>query len=89
MSKPNAYKRPADSRLIREAYSFFGHCISEMAKDLDTMITGTVEYLRDLAQICTRLGRGCPDLATAHALEAIGFDLMAKAKELEDALRPN
>jgi hypothetical protein len=36
-----------------------------------------------MAQACTRLARACPDLATAHGLEEIAVDLMAKAKEIE------
>lgn len=47
-----------------------------------------IKYMRDLAQTCTRLARACPHLATAHGLEEIAVDLMAKAKELED-FRPN
>lgn len=47
-----------------------------------------IKYLRDLAQTCTRLARACPHLATAHGLEEIALDLMAKAKELED-FRPD
>jgi hypothetical protein len=42
-----------------------------------------VTYLREIAQTCTRLARTCPHLATAHGLEEIAVDLMAKAKELE------
>lgn len=47
-----------------------------------------IKYLRDLAQTCTRLAHTCPHLATAHGLEEIAHDLMAKAKELED-LQPH
>ncbi|MDE2286411.1 MAG: hypothetical protein KGK33_17500 [Hyphomicrobiales bacterium] len=43
----------------------------------------TIKYLRDVAQTCTRLARGCPDIATAHGLEEIAVSLMAKAHELE------
>jgi len=43
----------------------------------------TIKYLRDIAQTCTRLARACPDVATAHRLEEIAVDLMAKANELE------
>ena len=43
----------------------------------------TIEYLRVIAQTCTRLARGCPDVATAHGLEEIAVGLMAKAHELE------
>jgi len=41
-------------------------------------------YLRQTAQTCTSLARVCPHSATAHGLEEIAHDLMAKAKELED-----
>jgi len=47
------------------------------------MMLETIKYLRDIAQACTRLARACPDVATAHGLEEIAIDLMAKAKELE------
>jgi hypothetical protein len=47
------------------------------------IMTEGVEYLRDIAQICTRLARACPDLPTSQGLEEIAIDLMAKAKELE------
>jgi hypothetical protein len=43
----------------------------------------TIKYLRDTAHTCTRLARACPDVATAHGLEEIAIDLMAKAQELE------
>jgi hypothetical protein len=43
----------------------------------------TIKYLRDTAHTCTRLARACPDAATAHGLEEIAIDLMAKAQELE------
>jgi hypothetical protein len=48
------------------------------------MIPEIVDYLRDLAQTCTRLARGCPHLATSHGLEEIAIDLMTKARVLED-----
>jgi hypothetical protein len=41
-------------------------------------------YLRDLAQRCTGIARGCPDVPTAHELEAISIELMLKAAELDD-----
>jgi hypothetical protein len=41
------------------------------------------QYLRQMAQTCTRLARICPDITTAHGLEEIAVDLMAKARELE------
>jgi hypothetical protein len=47
-----------------------------------------IKYLRDVAQTCTRLARACPHQATAHGLEEVAHDLMAKAKELED-FQPN
>jgi hypothetical protein len=43
----------------------------------------TIKYLREIAQTCTRLARGCPDTATAHGLEEIAVNLMTKAHELE------
>jgi hypothetical protein len=43
----------------------------------------TVKYLREIAQTCTRLARACPHTATAHGLEEVAVDLMAKAQELE------
>jgi hypothetical protein len=46
-----------------------------------------VTYLRQTAQTCTRLARACPHQATAHSLEAIAVDLMAKAGELESEHR--
>lgn len=47
------------------------------------MMTETIKYLREIAQACTRLARGCPDLSTAHGLEEIAVNLMTKAHELE------
>jgi hypothetical protein len=47
------------------------------------MITDTVHYLRTIAQTCVRLARTCPHAATAHGLEELAVDLMAKASELE------
>jgi hypothetical protein len=47
------------------------------------MIMETVQYMRELAQTCTRLARTCPHRATSHALEEVAIDLMAKAHELE------
>lgn len=41
-------------------------------------------YMRDLAQRCTRVARECPHLPTSHELEAIGVELMEKAKELDE-----
>jgi len=46
-----------------------------------------VTYLRQTAETCTRLARTCPHRATAHSLEAIAVDLMAKAGELENEQR--
>ncbi len=51
------------------------------------MIWNIVTYLRGTAEKCTRLARKCPDVATAHELEAIAVDLMAKAQELEHEYR--
>jgi hypothetical protein len=47
------------------------------------MMLETINYLRDMAQTCVRLARTCPHAATAHGLEEVAVDLMAKAKELE------
>jgi hypothetical protein len=40
-------------------------------------------YLRERAQHCVALARGCPHMPTSHALEALGIELMEKAAELE------
>ncbi len=50
------------------------------------MMMETIQYLREIAQTCTRLARGCPDVATAHGLEEVAVGLMAKAHELESQL---
>ena len=42
-----------------------------------------IRYLREVAHTCTRLARICPHLETAHGLEEVAIDLMAKAQELE------
>jgi hypothetical protein len=42
-----------------------------------------VRFLREYAQTCTRLARGCPHRATAHGLEEVAVSLAAKAEELE------
>jgi hypothetical protein len=47
------------------------------------MIVDMTQYLRTLAETCIRLAHVCPHLATAHGLEEIATDLMAKARELE------
>jgi hypothetical protein len=47
------------------------------------MFDDVIDYLRDKAQKCTRLGRECPHQTTAHGLEELGLDLMLKAQELE------
>ena len=44
-------------------------------------------YMRDLAQRCTRAARDCPHRPTSHELEAIGVELMEKAKELDELVR--
>lgn len=41
-------------------------------------------YLRAQAERCARLARICPDQATAHELEALATDLMAKAAEVQE-----
>jgi hypothetical protein len=48
------------------------------------MMLETIQYLREIAQTCTRLARACPDLSTSHGLEEVALDLTAKAKELEE-----
>jgi hypothetical protein len=40
-------------------------------------------YLREQAQRCIRLARGCPHPPTANQIEAIGVELMEKAAELD------
>jgi hypothetical protein len=47
----------------------------------------TVNYLRDIAQTCTRLARACPHKPTSLALEEVAVDLMAKAREIEREFR--
>lgn len=41
-------------------------------------------YLRRQAEHCVRLARDCSDQATAHELEALAADLMAKAAEVQE-----
>ena len=41
-------------------------------------------YMRDLAQRCTRAARDCPHRPTSNELEAIGVELMEKAKQLDE-----
>jgi hypothetical protein len=41
-------------------------------------------YIRELAHRCTRAARDCPHLPTSHELEAIGVELMERAKELDE-----
>ena len=41
-------------------------------------------YLREKAYYCVALSRRCSDLATARTLEALGIELMEKARELEN-----
>jgi hypothetical protein len=45
-----------------------------------------VNYLRNIAQQCIVLARNCPHTKTAHGLEALAVDLMAKALDIENAL---
>lgn len=40
-------------------------------------------YLREKAHYCVVLARGCPDLTTSRALEALGVELMEKAADLD------
>ena len=47
------------------------------------MDTQIVSYLRGAAEKCVRLARSCPHTKTAHGLEEIAADLMAKASEIE------
>ena len=51
------------------------------------MTADLVTYLRETAHTCTRLARACPHQATAHGLEEVAIDLMAKARELEHQQR--
>lgn len=44
-------------------------------------------YMRALAERCTRAARRCPHLPTSHELEAIGHELMEKARELDELNR--
>ena len=43
-------------------------------------------FLRAQAHRCTRLARDCPHSPTALELEALGVELMVKAREVDDAL---
>jgi hypothetical protein len=47
------------------------------------MISAIITYLREMAETCISVARACPHRTTAHGLEEIAADLMAKAKELE------
>jgi len=51
------------------------------------MEIGIVAYLRDVAHTCIVFARGCPHVETAHGLEELAADLMAKALEVEKAIR--
>jgi hypothetical protein len=46
--------------------------------------TDSSSYMRDLAQRCTRAARDCPHRPTSNELEAIGVELMEKAKQLDE-----
>ena len=46
-------------------------------------IPDVVESLRDIAVLCMRLARQCPDVETSHGLEEVGFAVMSQAAELE------
>jgi len=48
------------------------------------MIAQLVKYLRESAQSCVDLARGCPHLSTSQGLEDLATDLMAKATELDN-----
>jgi hypothetical protein len=52
-----------------------------------TWIWVDASYLREQAQRCIRLARGCPHPPTAHQIEAIGVELMEKAAELDQLER--
>jgi len=52
-----------------------------------TWIWVDASYLREQAQRCIRLARGCPHSPTAHQIEAIGVELMEKAAELDQLER--
>jgi hypothetical protein len=71
--------RFSESSVLRERRSHFRSAKTH----LDNIMTEVVKYLRDIAQICTRLARACPDLPTSHGLEEVAIDLMTKAQELE------
>jgi CheY-like chemotaxis protein len=47
------------------------------------MTAQVINYLREIAQSCSRLAHSCPHLPTSHGLEEVAMDLMTKAKELE------
>ena len=48
------------------------------------MVAKITNYLRNTAHTCILLSRACPDTATSRSLEEVAFDLMAKAKEIEE-----
>ena len=54
-----------------------------------TWIWVDATYLREQAQRCARLARDCPHRPTADELEAIGFELMQKAAELDQLRQDN
>jgi hypothetical protein len=54
-----------------------------------TWIWADATYLRAQAQRCARLARDCPHRPTADELEAIGFELMQRAAELEHLQQDN
>ena len=48
------------------------------------MVAKITNYLRSTAHTCILLSRACPYTATSRSLEEVAFDLMAKAKEIEE-----
>jgi len=44
----------------------------------------TIHFLRTAAHRCITLARQCPDAKTAHGLEELAVEIMAKALEIEE-----
>jgi hypothetical protein len=57
-----------------------------VARFENTMTLADSVSLREQAHRCTRLARRCPDVPTAHELEAIGVELMLTAAEFDKVL---
>lgn len=49
------------------------------------MIAEITNYLRNMAHTCILLARACPDTPTSRSLEEVAIDLMAKAREIDEA----